>query len=217
VKGGYLGSALRLATTGQFLLSASKTGDGNSWQQVGFSAAQLVALPQDHVYTLDFIDAAHGSWGWVNMDSVTIPGTLIGPPDPYTDWATTMGLVGAAAAFDADPDGDGIPNGIEFVLGGQPNPALADANSRHLLPTGALDGTHFVFAYRRSHAAAVLGPVVEFASDLSGLWTAAVDGVNATLAVEPIPGAAADLVTVAIPAAGLPRLFARLMVRYPAP
>jgi hypothetical protein len=171
--GGFRGIALRNATTGQFVLSASKTSDGNTWQQVGFSAAQLAALPQDHVYTLDFIDAAHGSWGWVNMDSVTIPGSQVAPPNPYLDWAATKGLSGPAAAFDADPDGDGIANGIEFVLGGQPNPALADANSQHLLPTGALDGDHFVFTYRRSHAAAYLGPLVEFASDLSGPWIAA--------------------------------------------
>jgi hypothetical protein len=215
--GGFRGIALRNATTGQFALSASKSSDGNTWQQVGMTAAQLAALPQNHVYTLDFIDAAHGGWAWVNMDSVTIPGNQVAPPNPYLDWSATKGLSGPAAAFDADPDGDGIANGLEFVLGGQPNPALADANSQHLLPTGALDGEHLVFTYRRSHAAAYLGALVEFASDLSGPWITAVDGVNATITAALIPGAGADMVTVAIPAAGLPRLFARLRVEQPAP
>ena len=165
---------------------------------------------------MDLIDQKHGGWGGMGVDSITIFGGIVAPPaDPYVDWAAAKGLAGAEAGFLADPDQDGIPNGLEFVLGGQPNPALADANSQHLLPTGALDGEHFLFTYRRSHAAAYLNPLVEFASDLSGPWTAAVDGVNATITAALIPGADADMVTVAIPTAGLPRLFARLKVAAP--
>jgi len=215
---GFMGVALRQVESGNFLaLRGLPDNNGFGWTQVTIPAAELAPYANDgKSYTLDFIDARHGGWGIIALDSVAIPGETVAPPaDPYADWAAAMGLAGAEAGFLADPDQDGIPNGIEFVLGGQPNPALPDANSRHLLPTGALDGTHFVFTYRRSHAAAVLGPVVEFASDLAGPWTAAVDGVNATLAVEPIPGTETDLVTVAIPAAGLPRLFARLMVAAP--
>jgi hypothetical protein len=213
---GFLGIALRNIGTGTYQLSARRSSSGDDWQLISFTAGQLAALDPQATYTLDLIDQAHGGWGWVAMDSVSIPGTPPPPPaDPYADWAATMGLAGAAAGFLADPDHDGIANGIEFVLGGQPNPALADAASQHLLPTGALDGEHFVFTYRRSHAAAYLGPLVEFASDLSGPWTAAVDGVNATITAALIPGAGADMVTVAIPAAGLPRLFARLKVAAP--
>jgi hypothetical protein len=87
--GGFRGVALRNATTGMFVLSGAKTADGNSWQQVTFNATQLAALPQNDVYTLDLIDARHGGWGWVNMDSVTIPGTLVstqGPPLTIQKW-----------------------------------------------------------------------------------------------------------------------------------
>ena len=36
--------------------------------------------------------------------------------DPYVVWAAERGLVGAAAAFDADPDDNGVANGLEFAL-----------------------------------------------------------------------------------------------------
>jgi GH43 family beta-xylosidase len=212
--GGFRGIALRNSTTGQFVLSASKTANANSWEQVGFTAAQLAALPQADVYTLDFIDAAHGGWGWVNLDSVSIPGNLAALPDPFVTWAGGKGLSGAAAAFDADPDGDGIPNGLEFLLGGQPNPAMPGANSSHLLPTSTIDGGTFVFAYSRSHAAASLAPVVEFTTDLAGSWTAATAGGNAS--IEVIPGTVADTVHTRIPTGSASRFFARLRVT-PAP
>jgi endonuclease/exonuclease/phosphatase family metal-dependent hydrolase len=37
--------------------------------------------------------------------------------DPYAEWAAARGLAGTSAAIDADPDGNGVPNGVEFVFG----------------------------------------------------------------------------------------------------
>lgn len=37
--------------------------------------------------------------------------------DPFVEWAVARGLTGAHAALDADPDGNGIANGLEFVFG----------------------------------------------------------------------------------------------------
>jgi hypothetical protein len=213
--GGFRGIALRNATTGQFALSASKSSDGNTWQQVGFSAAQLAALPQGHIYTLDFIDGAHGGWAWVNMDSVTIPGNQVAPPNPYLDWTTTKGLSGPAAAFDVDPDGDGLSNGIEFVLGGEPNPANPGWNSLALLPTAVASGDNLVFTYRRAKQAAYLNPAVEFSAGLVPPWTTAVHGSNATIIVN--DDGDFDIVTATIPKNGAPTLFARLKVMEPAP
>jgi hypothetical protein len=215
VSGGFRGIALRNVNTGQFVLSASKTTEGGSWQQVSFSATQLAALPQDHVYTLDLIDAAHGSWGWVNMDSVTIPGSLVATPDPYLDWAATKGLAGPAAAFDADPDGDGIANGLEFVLGGEPNPTHANWNSRSLLPTAQASGNDLVFTFQRHKQAAYLNPTVEFSAGLVPPWTTAVHGTNATITVTDT--GASETITVTLPKNGASRRFARLKVVQAAP
>jgi lysophospholipase L1-like esterase len=119
------------------------------------------------------------------------------------------GLTGAAAAFDADPDHDGISNGIEFVIGGEPNPATAGYNSSALLPTVEASGNNLVFTFTRTHAAAYLNPVVEFDADMQGVWTTATSG-NATIAVT--PGTTADTVTVTIPKGVNQKLFARLKV-----
>lgn len=133
----------------------------------------------------------------------------------FASWTGDNGLTGANAAFGADPDQDGIPNGVEFVLGGQPNPANPNANSCDLLPNPQVVGNDFVFTYTRNDAAAYLNPTVEFDADLSGVWTTAVHGFNAT--IEVTPGSPADTVRVSIPRNGAAKLFARLKVVEPAP
>jgi len=132
------------------------------------------------------------------------------PAPGFDEWvASGKGLSGAAAAFDADPDHDGIPNGIEYVLGGEPNPARAGASSRALLPTAVASGNNLVFTYFRRDEAAYLNPVVEFSTNLSGPWSTAAAG-NAT--IEVFDGTPADTVRVTIPKGANSRLFARLKV-----
>jgi hypothetical protein len=78
---GFQGVALRNVNTGNYLLSGKKSSSGDTWQQAVFTAAELTALPPG-VYTLDLIDAGHGGWGWVAMDSVSIPGTPVSTHPP---------------------------------------------------------------------------------------------------------------------------------------
>jgi hypothetical protein len=140
--------------------------------------------------------------------SVVVPGA-----SAFDTWAANQGLSGDDAAFGADPDHDGIPNGIEFVVGGDPNPAHAGANSCGLLPQGSINGDFFVFQYTIMHDAAYLNPVVQFDTDMQGAWTTAVDGENATIL--PTVGESSDLIEVRIPKNGNAAMFARLKVTSP--
>ncbi len=68
--------------------------------------------------------------------------------DPYTNWATTniTNIQPAApAGFDQDADGDGVKNGLVFILGG--NPLVPNSST---LPSISLDPTNLTFSYTRS-------------------------------------------------------------------
>jgi hypothetical protein len=85
---GFQGIALRDASTGTYVLSARKSGEGN-WQQVRLTAAQLATLNQFVAYTLDLIDQGHGGWGWVSMDTVSVPGVPGAPESPFITFIAT--------------------------------------------------------------------------------------------------------------------------------
>jgi hypothetical protein len=131
----------------------------------------------------------------------------------FDAWAARMDLAGENAAFDADPDGDGIDNGLEFLLGGLPNSTQPGSNSRNLLPTVEASGDNLVFTFTRVHEAADLVAVVEFSPTLdSDEWIEATE-LNATIDID--EGEESDTVTVTIPKGEEQKLFARLRVLDP--
>ena len=146
----------------------------------------------------------------------TVPSTTA-----YDTWIATTLLSGADAAVAADPDQDGLPNMMEFVLGGQPNPARPGSNTRGLLPTMAQSAGNLVFTYRRS-AVSLTQPGItisaEYGSDLT-TWTPAQNNVNGISIVTTPDGfeAGIDKVEVSIPqvlATGA-RFFVHLKVTAP--
>ncbi len=127
-----------------------------------------------------------------------------GSASAFELWAASKGVAG----FDSDADGDGIANGIEFIIGGEPAPG-AGSDSSALLPTAGYDSAtqELVFLFRRSAAAAYLAPEVEYSTSLApGAWSAAPAGT----VVGNQDGA--DLVEVRLPAALAEggKVFARL-------
>ena len=151
----------------------------------------------------------------VNYDGLNQIALVSGTP--YSNWETANGITAAGAA--ADSDNDGVSNGIEFVIGGDPSGPGSDSNS--LLPTVATTETHLNFVFRRSDVSATYEPFVEYSNSLD-LWATAEDGTDGVvISVEndPFPSEPGiDRVTVSIPrslAAPGSKLFARLKMVVP--
>ena len=124
----------------------------------------------------------------------------------YLFWLDSEGLQGGDRLATADPNENGIPNAIEFVLGGDPDGDFVGG----LLPTMTINSDWAYFEFRRSDASAASGPAVEFGSTLHD-WTTAVHGVGSVQITteENAFGPGIDRVKVRIPKAS-PQLFMRL-------
>lgn len=137
-----------------------------------------------------------------------------GGSSPYGSFETANGIAGAGS--NTDSDNDGIPNGIEFVIGGDPSGPGSDSSA--LLPVATLTPTHVNFVFRRTDESASANPYVQYGSALTG-WTTAQNNVNGvTITTENDGfGTGVDRVTVAIPRtlATDSKLFARLRVDIP--
>lgn len=177
----------------------------------GASFATVSGVPSGYVVEYGYDDGIDAH----NIAIVSTGGT------PFTTWASANGLAGGDAGAEVDPDGDGLENAIEFVIGGQPNPANPGAPSNHLAPTVDEDASNLIFRFRRTDLSLTepgIAIAVQYGSDLDG-WTTAVDGVNGiSVAVsDDFHGAGTDQVQVTIPkslAVG-DRMFARLRVTLP--
>jgi methionine-rich copper-binding protein CopC len=99
---------------------------------------------------------------------------------PYQQWATgaPYNLSGGDAGFNADPDHDSVPNGIEFIVGG--NPTVAN-DSNALLPQVSVAGTTpnriATITFRTTAASDYLNPALQFSDDLID-WDIATVGPN---------------------------------------
>ncbi|MEK7953982.1 beta strand repeat-containing protein [Luteolibacter soli] len=136
---------------------------------------------------------------------------------PYLVWATSKGLDGSPGkenGFNDDPEKDGIANGLEWVLGG--NPLVTD-NTPLITVTG--DGSQgLTLEFDRDETS--IGEVdatVQWAATLNGTWTdvpitqsggSYAGGITVTIDEETTP----DHVIVTIPASNAPtgKLFARI-------
>ncbi len=104
-----------------------------------------------------------GSSGEITLDTVNMKLVLTvtgGATSPYDAWA------GAGVAFDADANGDGVDNGMAWMLG-----ALTPAdNANGLLPVVANDGTFLTLDFERVNPYAPAKLYVQYSNDLV-VWT----------------------------------------------
>lgn len=130
--------------------------------------------------------------------------------DTYQSWIAGFNLPGQDGP-NADPDGDGIPNAIEYVIAGDPK----NVDDSAKFPTSTVSGDHLEFVFRRTTRSLYLDPGVFYSNTLQAPWTRAVNAIDGvTITTSAIDGQT-DEVTVRIPMAGEPRRFARLEVTIP--
>jgi hypothetical protein len=104
-------------------------------------------------------------------------------PLTYQDWATGYGLSGAAAAPSADPDGDGVPNAVEYAF--NLSPLVRDQSALPPIQlqsqtVGNQRGTYLTVQFPRQLGATNLTYVLQVSTNLATwtpLYTAA--GTNA--------------------------------------
>ena len=157
---------------------------------------------------------------YTDSSRITLTSTTVG--DPYSSWATnqiTNINPAAPAGFDEDADGDGLDNGLEWILGG--NPLAQDAASLVTTTASAAGGLTLAFS-RADESIGLATLVVEYDADLTGTWTAVdVEGTPPFangVTVNITPGSPEDSISVNIPAvpnAVAGKLFARLKATKP--
>ncbi|MCW1926117.1 autotransporter-associated beta strand repeat-containing protein [Luteolibacter arcticus] len=184
----------------------------------------LIHGTNDTVHSL-FINGVGLAVGTYNATShpgiITGTGSLVvttAGGSPFDSWASANGVSGGGV----DSDADGIANGIEFVIGGDPSGPGSDSNS--LLPTAAIlpaDPNYLTVVYRRTTASASMPvaqqPYVQYGTTLSS-WTKAEHNVSGVIIAEDPNGFGTGIarVTVKIPRnLTTGKVFARLRVDIP--
>lgn len=159
---------------------------------------------------------------------ITGTGTLTVTSGPggstYETWATSppYNLSGPNAAFDFDYDNDGIHNGLEWILGG--NPTQNDHPSILPIVTGsATTGLTLVFNRAPDSLPPASSLVVDFDSDLDATWEKSVtigttnSGPDANGVTVAIDTPSVGKITVTIPDSNAQngKLFSRLRAEKP--
>ena len=133
---------------------------------------------------------------------------------PFATWSTTNAPTTGNDPSD-DEDGDGVSNGVEFVLGGD-----KDSNDLDKLPAAATDATNMTFTFVRDQASidASVSVEIEVGANLASWptsYTVGADtaGSDAGITVaKDTPVAGKDTVTLTVAQAPDIRKFARLKV-----
>ena len=180
------------------------TGDGSDWDAGVFTVAR-------GLYNGGHADRFLGHIDDVRMSNGALAPTALLYSTPlvtFASWINGYPGVGAANGFNDDPDGDGLPNGIENVLGS--NPSLTNLGLRNI----AKAGSTFTFQHPRNSApASDVSSTYRWSLDLA-TWTASGASLSGTTvvfaAVPDTPQAGTTTVTATITGNSPAKLFVEL-------
>ena len=191
-----------------------------NWHSVSslpVTGSTLTAISGSNAFTVTAV-ASPNAWLATRVKVSGTPWVINQPAPsstPFAAWTAANGLTAANNGFEADPDGDGIPNGLEWVLGANPL-----ATSTSLLPQVSRDAVNLSLSFSRNVASESSTTLkAQWSTDLQ-TWNdviiaAASSGPNARgVTVSVVQNVSLDDVTVTIPIANANngRLFARLQV-----
>ncbi|GAA5484758.1 beta strand repeat-containing protein [Haloferula sargassicola] len=197
-------------------LSQASLANGNSWtlvdatgtktyDPVTFSLAGFTA--QGDGVTHIMVDGANT---WTFSETTGLLSLSVSAVTGFDSWILGYGLDAADRGETADPDGDGIVNLLEYVLGG--DPSVGDAS---IAPAAAKSGNNLVMTFKRSDASeGDVAASLQYGSGLASWTTVTVPAANGTsggvtfTVVE--NGTDPDDVTATIPAGGSAKFFGRL-------
>jgi hypothetical protein len=150
-----------------------------------------------------------------------------GPPGTFAAWADDAGLDGSAGredGFSDNPDGDGLDNGLEWILGG--NPLVCDsAANMPVMDLATNSALNFKFT-REEDSIGRATLEVEWDTDLDTAWAHSIPIDEPASGIHTYPGgitvevdasADPDQITVTIPETNAPggKLFVRLKATLP--
>jgi len=118
----------------------------------GTDFVQSLVIGTDPPLADGVYEAIGNPGGGIEIAQITGTGTLtVGAPagSAYDSWTVSKGLTGAPGsgtdpAFDADLNGNGLGNGLEWILGG--NPLVSDPS---VFPSASADGSGLTITFTR--------------------------------------------------------------------
>ena len=147
----------------------------------GLSILKAIEVPENATQAVLYV--LSGAQSVIAFDQITATAQVA--TNDFASWAADNGLTGSDAAFDADPDNDGVPNGLESFLGTAPG-TRSGGMSNIVKTSNGISMQHS----HNSDLSTDISASYEWSTDLS-TWNASgatVDGTTVTIATEDSDG-----------------------------